>query len=369
MKARDVWGGLHLPVAVPEISTPNNRTRAIGDPGLAVVASFVTSVLMAELGPAAAALWPGMPALAAEADLGAGQPPVRRIYFTQPSADRVFLPSDFPALFVFRYGVEKSKFEFFTSDTDRTDAPMIVWWAQQRSDPEREKYLDPFINAIVKAVLSAVSYGYHRSWVLPADRERQGTLATFATATTDQVVSGAGLNGGLATQHWYPARQVSIQTVVAPGAYLPGSVVQVTGIDGRNQPWSDAVTLTAADGGENLITNFRFRYVTSISVPAQTLSTGSLICGFGENPEIRSGSRFMREAGLSTFVPRHAGEIKPLSLKTGDDTVVYRLVEMIFDCAEDYDPDPLTHAASPIGMDGSYVLPNGELFAPAHDLF
>jgi hypothetical protein len=370
MKARDLWGGLKLPMAVPQVGEAQNRTRGIGDPALAVVGSFVATVLRAEVGEAAGALWPGMPELAVDADMGAGSPPVRRIYLFQPGQERPFVKEDLPAIFVFRYGGEKSKFEQFTSDTSRSDVPIMVWWVQARTDPEREKYLDPFINAVGKAVMGAISFGYHRAWVLDSDRNKPGALVTIPGQTAAQVVSGTGINGALAGYTMAPSRSVYVQTRPVVGAYTPGAVITVNGIDGRGLPWSDTVTLTNPDGGENLLTAFRFQRLTSFSVPPMATNNGIIVCGYGPNPELASGSRFMRAAGISSFLQRHAGEVRSLPFKTGDppDTVMLRAFEMSFECLEDFDPDPSLHSADPVGMDGTYALPNGNIFV-AHDTF
>ena len=57
MKAKDLFGGLVLPGVVPDVSDSTNLPRGIGDPALAIVGSFLATVLLAELGAAAAALW------------------------------------------------------------------------------------------------------------------------------------------------------------------------------------------------------------------------------------------------------------------------------------------------------------------------
>lgn len=368
MKARDVFGGLRLPMAVPSIGDATNRTRAIGDPGLAIVASFLTSVLAAEVGEASAALWPGFPELQGDPDLGAGMPPVRRVHLYQPRVDRPFIPGDFPGLFVFRYA-EKTTATPFASDTYRITVPIVVWWVTARTDSEREKYLDPFLMAMGKAISGALSYGYHRAWVIPADLEQPGSLLTITPSLSDQVISSATINGPLSVDPMKPARPVMVQTVVAPGAYTPGKVITVTGIDGRNMPWSDTVTITNPNGGESLITTWRFRQVQSVAVPAMPSTAGSIPVGWAASSESVSGSRFMRAAGLSNCLARHAGDVKSITLKVGDppQMLTYRAFEMILDTPEDFDPTPTLHAATVNGMDGTYLLPNGEIFA--HDNF
>ena len=369
MKAKDLFGGLVLPGVVPDVSDSTNLPRGIGDPALAIVGSFLATVLLAELGAAAAALWPGYPELVGDAPLGAGAPPVRRIHLYQPGVTRPWVASDLPGLFVFRNAGEKSKYEVFTSDTPRATVPIVVWWMADAADREWQEAMDPYLNAVAKAMLGALSYGYHRAWVIDADREKPASLGTFATATTVQTIAAAAFNGGLAGARMEPARPLLIQTMPAVGAYNTTDPIVFSGIDGRGQPWSDSITPTLADGGESFQTLWRFRDLESIGVPAQLATTGSLVVGYAASPESASGSRFMRAAGLSACVPRHAGEVKPLVIKVGEsqEPVLYRALEMVLDAPEDYAPTPILHAAGPTGMDGSYVLlPSGDIFA--HDV-
>lgn len=352
----DRFGALALPVPAPAVSDPHWKTRAAGDPCLLVLGSFLATTITALCDAAYRHLEPGLDRLqlGAEADLGATGSIVRRVRFYNP-VTRPFMVEDLPAIFVFRGG-DRGSYQPYASDRFRKTSTITVFWAARQVDGEVQVERDPFLNAIGDAAACAVRDGYHPSWVLSADKAKPGSIASSVTGEAAAwTVSGAALDGSLASSTLAIPRPVLITT---SGTTVPGSVV-VNGIGAKNRPWQDTAAITTTDGGESLLTIWRFAKVTSVEFQGQTTSARFSI-GYAASPEARQGSRMKRAAGMQECMLRRPGEIRDLTIPSapGQKPIVLRVYEMQFEVVEDRELDPLGRGASANnGADGTYQIP------------
>lgn len=361
----DVLGALELPVPADIIVyPPDERTRAAGDPALLAVGSFAATVLQADVGAAWEVLDPGRPdqPLAIDgARLGTG--PARRVWFTDPRLG-YFEPNELPGLFVYRTG--QATFFRYTADQYRRKwAIGVAWLGPQTTEDQQRRERDPFYNAVCTALHRALVFARHRAWVIDTDLASENGLVNdpIATSLSPMTLSGAQLDGALAAvAPFKPGRPVQVTTALAPGAYNTTDPIEITGKLDNGVSFTDKLYLTA-DGGETVVGLWSFRAPTSVLIPEQLLTTGTLTLGFYASPDVKEGSLVQRAAGFVEFKARNA-EVKMLRVEQQNaDPVLMRAVECIVDVTEELGIDLAVHGqtydptAAP-GLDASFAQGN-----------
>jgi hypothetical protein len=367
----DSLGILRLPVPVPLLNGKvRTKTRAPGDPGLQVIASFIATVLQREIAAAWASFIPNDPVLADHVDVDRdGIGPVRMISFHDPRdmrrRQRSANLADFPALYVFR-AADTSKLDQVAEDYPiRTTTILVTWVPRPPSDTKVSESRDPFFNAVSVAVCAAINYGQHPAWILPSDLDQPtALLAATATSTAPATIAIQ------AQPTIEPARRLLLTTAPAAGAYTVGSRVTFTGKNARGRQWSDTVTITNADGGEALHTVWPFSEATSMAVEAQALTTGSFTLGLHESSETMQGSMMERAAGFCRCFVARTGILKPIPVMiamatepTGMAAELLDAYEIAITVEELIVVDLAERGDVFEGVDPSQFLPNGTLFS------
>lgn len=364
----DALGGLRLPAPVPILDgKAQTKTRAPGDPGLAVLASYVATVLQNDLAAAWESFIPADPVLPDMIEAGRhGSGPVRTISFQDPRdmrrRQRSAVLADFPALYAFR--VEPAKLEQVAEDYPiRTTTVLLLWVPRPPSDTSVFQNRDPFGNAISTSVCAAINYGQHPAWVIASDLD-QPTALLGPTATSTAPATIAIPPQATPTA---PARRALLTTAPAVGAYTVGSKVTITGLNSKGRPWSDTLTITNADGGEALHTVWPFSSFTRLDIEAQALTTGNFTLGLHESSEKKQGSMMERAAGFCRCFVTRTGLNKPIPIVIGSgDTATALLLdayEIAVTVEERIEADLAAHGELFEGVDPSQFLPNGTLFS------
>lgn len=341
----DALGILSLPVAVPTVAPPGDRTLAPGDPALVTLGSFAATALQTDVGDAWEALSPGKPLLSYAVDGERdGTTAARRCWFSNPR-DGYFSPEDLPGLFVYRTGLATP--QRYGADLYRRRWAVGVAWLLPPSETDSQRrQRDPFINAVSTALHRAFVHLRHPAWVLDSDRaDDDGLVATTVqTSLSPVTLTGAQLTGALAGLSAKPGRPVQIITSATTGAFNTTDPLRFTGVLDSDVTFTDDVYLTAANGGETLVGTWGFRPVTHIVIPPQLLTTGTFTFGTYASPDVKLGSLVQRACGFVECKLR-SGSAQPIPVRHPNaDPVLYRAYELTLDVAEDLDIDPAEHA-------------------------
>lgn len=149
----DSFGKTALPVARVARSAAGEPTEPIGDPGLAVLASWAAAVLTAECGEA----W---------LDLARGEPLVRRVYAHDPEKED-FDPANMPALFAHR---GDGKHKHFADGEWGEERPISLLWVYPPAGfemPVRRGIAVALGRALGKAL--GPLNGRHPAWAVTGD--------------------------------------------------------------------------------------------------------------------------------------------------------------------------------------------------------
>lgn len=105
-------------------------------------------------------------------------------------------------------------------------------------------------------------------------------IATIASASTAQTISGAGLDGAVGAGEMFPPRNVTL--TLSSHANWDATEAVVTGTDEDGRVIQE--TLLIPDAGNATVTGVRhFRTVTSLYIPAQSGTAGTATLGFGSS--------------------------------------------------------------------------------------
>src|SRR5512145_2731662 len=149
----DSFGKTSLPVAPVARNAGGEPTEPIGDPGLAVLASWAAAVLTAECG-------------AAWLDLARGEPIVRRIYAHDPEKED-FDPAHMPALFAHRGDGKHKHFADGEWGEERSISLLWVYPPAGFEMPARRGIAVALGRALGKAL--GPLNGRHPAWVVTGD--------------------------------------------------------------------------------------------------------------------------------------------------------------------------------------------------------
>lgn len=114
---------------------------------------------------------------------------------------------------------------------------------------------------------------------LAAVADPDAIKTSVATSTSEAVYDDADLNGVIGVAVMRPERTISVTSSAQTGAYDPTDPIVVEGTDANGLPISEDLQLTAANGGETIVSSKAFRTVTAITVPPQADVDGSLQFG------------------------------------------------------------------------------------------
>lgn len=343
----DSIGALPLPAPAPTVWPPLDRSLAPGDPALLHLASFTATVLQADVGTAWAVLEPGRPDQPLAVDgvrLGTG--PVRRCWFSDPR-EGYFAPEDLPGLFVYRSGASTTDFERWSADNYHRKSRIAIAWLPTKTEEDfQRRERDPFFNAVSGALHRAFTFRRHAAWILDSDlADADGLVAApVATSASPVTLAGAQLDGALAGAALAPGRPVQIVTSAAVGAYNTTAPIVVTGTLDNGVAHTDRLFLTSSNGGETVVGTWSFGRVTSVAIPAQLLTSGTITLGFYASPEAKFGSLVQRPAGLVRMALQSVA-VTAIPVKRANDVPLpYRGLELLLDVVESLGIDPLQHA-------------------------
>jgi hypothetical protein len=363
----DVVGALSLPVAVPDVWPPTDRTLAPGDPALVQLGSFVATVLQADCGTAWEALDPGRPAQPRAIDgVRLGEGVVRRVWFQDPRLG-YFAPEDLPGLFVYR--TAKADHARFKADEYRRRWPIAIAWLPPRTEADAQRrQRDTFINAVTASLHRNLVFARHRAWVLDSDLAAPTGLLAAALTSSTSLTTITSFDGTLATFPLKPGRPLQISTSVAVGAYNTTDPIIVTGWLDSGATHTDKLYLTSANGGETVVGTWSFATPVSVTIPAQLLTTGSFTIGFYDSPDVKLGSLVQRVCGflrmemkgVSTQPIRVAQAVGEPVVHVACEVTVDVTEEVDFDLAEHAEelPDPLVAA----GLEAEFAQGNNDPF-------
>ena len=358
----DAIGILDLPVPTPDITPPQERDAAPGDPALVQLAAFVAAVLQSDVGDAWAALSPGKPdqtgAIAGEAD---GSGPVRAAWFSDPRRGH-FNPEHLPGIFVYR--APQTTARWFLADAQRAVSQIVIAWVMPPAGVnEQRRERDPFVHAVRSSLHVALTQRRHAAWVLDSDAADADALKTsFATSTSTATISS--FNGALAGEALRTGRPITITTTAAVGAYTTASPITVTGTLDSGLSHTEYVYLTDADGGETISTLFPFTEPTSVVFPAMATAAGAIEIGYGAAPDVRKGSLIQRACAFRSMSLTRANT-GPIQVEMPDgERQPFDAIEFFLDVAEDSSVDMTTRAYAPWDVEahGTYAHPSDDVF-------
>lgn len=116
------------------------------------------------------------------------------------------------------------------------------------------------------------------TWTNPAAADPNGIVTSFASSASEDVRSGAELNGVVGAGVMSPPRNITITTT--SHANIDAVEVVIVGTDINGDAATDTITLTDG-GGATDVGAVCFRTVTSVTIPAQGGTNGALEVGFG----------------------------------------------------------------------------------------
>lgn len=358
----DALGLLDLPVTSPDVTPPQDRTLAPGDPALVQLASFAAAVLQDDVGAAWETLSPGKPyqvdAIDGERD---GDTVARRAWFSDPRRGH-FSPEDLPGIFVYR--AAQSTAQWFVADAQRQRSQVVIAWvAPPAEEDAQRRERDPFMHAIRTSLHVALTQRRHAAWVLASDQADPDALKTsFATSVVPVAITV--FDGALAADTLKTGRSVTITTAAAPGAYNTADPIEVTGILDSGLEHTESVFLTDADGGETVRTLFPFVSPVSVAVPDMLTATGSIEIGYDDAPDIRKGSLIQRACGFREMRYLRA-QSSVIQVDMPDETRrPFEAIEFFLDVSEDSSIDMTLRAYEPwdIEAHGTRSLPSDDVF-------
>lgn len=351
-----------LPAAVPTRYAVGDRTSAIetrapGDPALVPLASYVATVMQAQLGDA----WTVLDSRAEVAIAGGvdgdrdGANIVREAYYFDPRKG-TFIEANLPGLFVYRFN-QAAKNQRVAQDAHRRQGTIGILWIPGEpptGDIDAGEW-HTFRNSVSGSLHNALTWKRHPSWTVTADDAVPAGLKA-STATSTSAVVLTSFTGPLLAP--VPKRAFSITTTAAPGAYNIADPIIVTGTDERGS-FSVKLYLTSADGGETVATVLRFTAITKVELPAQLLTTGSYTLGWWANYEKTQGSLVMRACAFSRMELREVRDVSFELRRPGLDNITVTGVEAIVDTAEDAFWDPDFRAQTPYVIEAHVRRPDG----------
>lgn len=357
----DTFGALSLPIAA--------AGAPIGDPGLGTLASFCAAVLNAD----AQAAWTALFPRPSDARL---QPVVRRT-FTHAPVDGGWLEHDLPALFVHR---ERGRQQDATFGYRTESATFRLSWVFPKDDQLKHGPRAALPRGLMAALGAALYAQRHPAWTSAADAPgeagadpRAASLPAdpdaFAlersTSTSIVTLTGASLDGALAGETLTPRRGVSVTTSAAAGAYSTASPVLVTYLDWQGREQVGNVELTSANGGETVTGLFEAASVTSVTIPAQATTGGTISVGAmareGIGSQLLVAAGFMR-CSLDDWQPSTVN-VEVLDDEAGQRVsrvIRYQAVQATISATEQHVLDPAVAASllatSPAGLDLDVVI-------------
>lgn len=271
----DQYGAVAIPVELPA------EGDAAGDRALSAIGQFAKAVFNA----AATTAWQ---------DVDKTTAPVVGVFAHDPK-ERSFNTKDLPALYLYRTG---GRAEDWAADYRVEEGTITVDWVFPPARPEFQRQRDPIANALVKTLDAALLIGRDAAWVHVIDRASvDGIKLAFATTTAAAEHTGDALDGFVGSRKLSSRRRITVTASTATGAYAL-TPITIHGLDVYGDAYSEAVTPTSVDGGWQLETDAEFTRVDRVSVPAQTLMTGSLQVGHTEDEmAAEDGSLLLRVSG------------------------------------------------------------------------
>lgn len=273
------YGATTIPVAVPT----NPLTEATGDPALDVWAAFLKAYINAKGAAAWAAVFPRTK----------GVDPILPVNatFTHQPTDETILPFNektLPALFVYRAGGAAHSWE--TTDMRVAMDTITLLWVFPTGVQAAERIRVPFVNGLVKLIDAAVEAQRDASYVHPSDTDPtaasvtadpDAVKTTVATSAIAVSYSGAALDGIIGGASFLQPRPFTVNLDGDVGAFVPGSVVTVTGVNVLGYPFTDTIVISTLTFPVTLSTQYSFLQVTQVDVEAQADVTGSMQFGLG----------------------------------------------------------------------------------------
>lgn len=274
----DTYGALSIPVAVPA----DAEVSATGDPALDVWASY----LQAFINTYGAAAW----AKVFPRSLTGPIPPVLKTFTHRPDDETVdvFNERYLPALFVYRASGAEQKWEWLDGRIAR-DAITLLWVFPTGTQPA-ERIRTPYVNALVKLVDAAIEKYLDPCWTYPGDpdplaasivADTDVVKLSVATSTSPQTYTGAALDGAIGGTAFPQPRAATVTLGGAPGDFVNGSTLTITGLDVLGRAQSRTLTINASSVPYTLATDYAFTQVTSVAVAAQATMGGTLAVGLG----------------------------------------------------------------------------------------
>lgn len=158
----DTYGGLEIPVPVPETSGPTYTHPEIvtGDPLIGNLAHFLYVVIRAQVQDAWNSIHPA-------------QPVVKRFFPNDP--EDIFNEEFLPGLFVYRPGREtREQVEAFeqTADDYRFQKSRVeCWWILDNAQIANQRARNQMIDTVRKVIDRAIMIGRDLAWLLPEDTD------------------------------------------------------------------------------------------------------------------------------------------------------------------------------------------------------
>ncbi len=344
----DTWGGVSLPVAVP------SGAEALGDRALWIVGDYLKACLNAFGSTAWASVMAGKPACGA-------------VYLHDPR-DYGFVETYLPAIFLYRREGRTGEVAAFDGQDILEDASfwtlLYVFPPAQQAIQDRR---DTFANAVHKVVAAAIERYRDTSFVATGDADNQaGTTAAaptsiklqFATSTSQQVFTGAALNGAIGVGNIDPRRPITVTLGGTVGSFTNGSTIVVEGIDVVGQPITNTLTIDTGAIPGTLTGGNDFASVTKVTVAAQAGTAGTIQVGTGSFAG--KGSLYLEKAGLQGLTVAGWKAIDlTIPMKAPAPPRTYFAVEITLAAIEQLDLDLTLQSFPNTGTDAAFLRSDG----------
>jgi hypothetical protein len=203
--------------------------------------------------------------------------------FPHDPANHKFADKNLPALYIYRS--QSSPFDDYAEDYRVAKSTLTVWWIYRPTTQDKESIRAPFANAVAKLIDAMLNEGRDPAYVHPSDFDTRAPSyvaapasikASVATSTTEQVYSGAALNGEIGGDVMDPPRSPTATLTGPSGAFETGSLITWAGINTLDQEVEVSVEIA---GPGLLDARYDFKRIDSVLADPQLTTGGTITLG------------------------------------------------------------------------------------------
>lgn len=279
------WGITNLPLETPGLD------EAVTDKAITIVGAYLKAFVNAY----GATAWQSV-----HKDPAPNLPVSTMFPYNPEEPRREFNDKSLPALFIWRASGDD---DWLATDWRVETSVWKVLWIFPPANQQKQTARDPFPNGLAKLFSLALKRGRDPVYQIAADADVTAlsvaalptSLKTaIASAATAQTYSGAALNGSIGGGAISPQRAPTVTTSGSLPAFVSGSTVRFTGLNGLGSACVSTVTIGSSLG--TFTGDYDLASVTSIAVDAQASTAGTFT--FGTAARTGLGSVVMRHANL-----------------------------------------------------------------------